>query len=636
MSLRISLAKIAVSFIALSLLFASYQMMLASGENSEPKVIMLRLEDVGPGGEYSNMDQLGKLRTVLEYLAQQGVHYQIGVIPRWVNYSEEGLTYSRSLDQLGDLYTESLVAILKNAAKEGAVIGMHGFTHQAGETKRADGHQETGIGNEFNVADMPETAAPAFAEQRVTEGLKIFDAVGITPAFWETPHYHGAVEQYPVFASQFGIIYENEITQPSQTEIHLKTDINKGAGARTRGVAYVPTPYSYIPYNKDEKLITDQLGKTDKLPSFFYHAFLEFKFLQPVVDENGTQVYRNGLPEYAYPEKSKTNLQRLITAIKDRGYTFQSLLDEVPFTPWSELPAGTMGRNTRLGDATGDGQADAVIWQEQGQVEVRPGSYRGKRSDPLPAAAVWAQIPKQKGDLFSLKDANADGSADLWVIRAAGQLELYLAGSGIYSLSGTWKLPELPALSAVQVLRQRDGGFALAVVTANGAQLIPYTKQNGEWKRGEEKRGRVADYRTMQLIADKQTGADRLAYCRKTGNACIRLEVLPGGDSWTAERREIPLSGGMGDRQLAGDFNGDGLEDMLIWHDSDRRVSLYRQDADGNYAKLSSLGPWGLEGARPAAMDLDGDGRTDLALVEPDGSLDTAMSFQMREWIPEE
>lgn len=632
MSLRISLAKTAITFIVLTLLFASYQIMLASGENSEPKVIMLRLEDVGPGGEYSSMDQLGKLRTVLEYLAQQGVHYQIGVIPRWVNYGEKGLTYSRSLDQMGDLYTESLVAILKNAVQEGAVIGMHGFTHQVGETKRADGHQESGIGNEFNVPDVPETHTPAFAVQRITQGLQIFEAVGLRPAFWETPHYHGAVEQYPAFASQFGIIHENEITQPSQKEIHLKTDINKGAGAQTRGVAFVPTPYSYIPYNKDEKLILDQLGKTDKLPSFFYHAFLEFKFLQPVVDENGTQVYRNGLPEYAYPEKSKTNLQRLITAIKDRGYTFRSLLDEVPFTPWAMLPAGTISRSSRLGDVTGDGQVDTVFWRDQGQVEVRPGSYRGKRNDPLPAAEVWARIPKEKGDLFSLKDANADGSSDLWVIRAAGRLDLYLAGNGSYTLSGTWELPDLPALSAVQVLQQQGGGFTLAVVTANGTQLIPYIKQpGGEWKRGEEKRGRVADYRSMQLVTDHSTGADQLAYCRKTGNSCFRLEVLPGENSWTAERREISLSGGMGDRQLAGDFNGDGLEDMLIWNDSDRRVSVYRQDAEGNYNKLSSLGPWGLEGARPLVMDLDGDGRSDLVLMEPDGSVDTAMSLQMQQ-----
>ncbi|MDF2923258.1 MAG: repeat protein [Paenibacillaceae bacterium] len=631
MNLRISLAKIAVSFIVLTLLFASYQIMLASGENSEPKIVMLRLEDVGPGGEYSNMDQLGKLRTVLEYLAQQGVHYQIGVIPRWVNYSEQGLTYSRSLDQLGDLYTESLVAILKSASQEGAVIGMHGFTHQVGETKRADNHQETGIGNEFNVADVPETATPAFAVQRLAEGLKIFDTVGLAPSFWETPHYHGAVAQYPVFASQFGIIYENEITQPSQTDIHLKTDTNKWSGAQTRGAAFVPTPYSYIPYNKDDKLIMDQLGKTDKLPSFFYHPFLEFKFLLPVQGEFGTQIYRNGLPEYAYPEKSKTNLQRLITNIKARGYTFRSLHDVVPFTPWSELPAGTMGSNTRLGDATGDGQADAVTWRDQGQVEVRPGSYRGKRNDSLPAATVWAQITKQKGDLFSLKDANEDGTADLWVIRAVGQLEMYLADKGKYIHSGTWKLPDLPALSAAQVLRQRSGGFSLAVVTANGAQLIPYTKQDGEWKRGEGRRGRVADYRAGQVVTDKETGADHLAYCHRTGNSCIRLEVLPGSNSWTAERTEVSLSGGMGDRQLAGDFNGDGLEDMLIWDDSDRRVSLYRQDADGSYNKLSSLGPWGLKGTRPVAVDLDGDGRTDLALLEPDGSLDTAMSFQMLE-----
>ena len=135
----------------------------------------------------------------------------------------------------------------------------------------------------------------------------------------------------------------------------------------------------------------------------------------------------------------------------------------------------------------------------------------------------------------------------------------------------------------------------------------------------------------MQLLTDKQTGADQLSYCRKTGNSCIRLEVMPGENTWTAERREISLAGGMGDRQLAGYFIGDGLEYMLVWNDSDRRVTLYRQDEEGSYNKFSTLGPWGLEGARPLVMDLDGDGRSDLALMEPDGSLDTAISFQMQQ-----
>lgn len=626
--LRVSFLKICLSFIAISIVLTSYNMLLASGEQSEPKAVLLRLEDVGPGGEYSDFEQLGKLRAVLEFLGEQGVSFQIGVIPKWVNYSAEGRIYNRSLDQTGDLYVDAFNRLLKQASEAGAVIGMHGYTHQVGETKRADGHQESAIGNEFRVDGLPETSTPAFAEERLAEGLKIFSEAGLKPWFWETPHYHGALEQYPVFASHFGIIYENEPAMPSQTSLQLRMDANAGGGAATRGAAYVPTPFSYIPYNKDERLILDQLGKSDRLPSFFYHAFLEFKHLQPVTDDAGNPVYRDGLPDYKYPDKSKTNLQKLIAAIKERGYRFYSLHDFVPFTPWSQVPAASAGKGMKLADADGDGQLDAVTWNEaDGTVRVKPGAYRGSRSDVQPEAGQWAVIPRQKGDLFSLKDENGDGKADLWIVRASGKLELYRSGNSAFRFARSWKLPSLSASEEAYVLRSRDGSFTLALLSNDGTELVPYYFRKDAWKRGKENRGRAAVYRSMQELRDPSTGADQLAYCRKSASICTRLELLPGDTGWTAERQTLNLPV-IGDKQLIGDYNGDGLDDILTWEESGRRVTVYRQTEDGGYDKLSSFGPWGLSGAKPVVADLDGNGKTDLAALEPDGTVDTALSFQ--------
>jgi hypothetical protein len=630
MILRLSFTKVLLCFLMLSIILTFYHMLMASGEQSEPKAVLLRLEDVGPGGEYSNMDQLGKLRAVLEYLGEQGVHYQIGVIPKWVNYSADQNIYDKSLDQTGDLYVDALVRLLRNAADSGAVIGMHGYTHQVGEVKRQDGHQESGIGNEFNVEGLPLTQSPGFAEERLTEGLRIFEASGLKPAFWETPHYHGAAEQYPVFSSHFGILYENELSVPNQTAVHLKTDLNTHSGAVSRGAAYVPTPYSYIPYNKDEKLILDQLGKTDRLPSFFYHAFLEFKHLVPVTDANGEQLYRDGMPEYRYPDRSKTNLQKLIVSIKERGYRFYSLMDYVPFTPYSKLPAGTAVKGTKLEDVTGDGQLDTVQWKNNGVVEVRAGEYRGWRNDPQTEPRRWAVVPKQKGDLFTLKDANGDGKADLWIVRAAGLLELYRSEGESFTPAGSWKLPSLPALGEVHMMKQADGSLVLAVLSSNGAELIPYYLRDGEWKQGKENRGRVAAYRSLQPAVNPVTGADQLVYCRKSSGACFRLEVEPGESEWSVDRQNVQLPS-TGDRQLVGDFNGDGLEDLLIWEETDRRATVYRQKADGSYIKLSSFGPWGMPGSKILTADLDGNGKLDIAVVEPDGSMDTALSYQMSE-----
>lgn len=616
------------SFILLSLLVTSYQMLLASGEQSEPKAILLRLEDVGPGGEYSNIDQLGKLRAVLGYLQEHGVPYQIGVIPRWVNYSEQGLSYERSLDDQGDLYTDSLVRLLKQAADQGAVIGMHGYTHQVGQGKRADGHQETGIGNEFDVADLPETSSPSFAEERLAKGLKIFKAAGLPLGFWETPHYHGAAAQYPVFASHFGLLYENKHGQASQPDLQMSTESNLSQGAGSRGAAYVPTPYSYIPYNKDEQLILNQLGKTDRLPSFFYHAFLEFKHLLPVTDESGEQVYKDGLPEYRYPDKSKSNLQKLIVSIHERGYEFYSLYDYAPFTPWTQLSAGIWSQGAKLGDATGDGQLDTVVWQQgTGKVTVAPGQYRGDRDAAQPERETWATLPRQKGDLFSVKDGDGDGKADLWIVRASGQLELYLSDGHNFKSSGKWKLVSLPELSAIYMMKQADGHLVLAALTKDGTELIPYYDEAGVWKSGKSTTGRPAAYRSLQQVVNPETGADQLAYCRKGTGNCARLEVTAGSDQWTVDRQSIALPH-YGDRLLLGDYNGDGREDVLVWEDNGRKATVYRQNEAGSYAKLSSMQPWGISGARPFTADFDGNGKLDLGLIEPDGTVDTGLSYQ--------
>lgn len=612
----------------MSLVMAFYYMVLASGEQREPKVVLLRLEDVGPGGQYEGMDQLGKLRAVLEYLAGQGVHYQIGVVPKWLNYSSDGLSYSKSIDDPGDLYTVSLVKLLSAAEESGAVIGMHGYTHQAGEVKRADGHQESAIGNEFNVDGLPETTSLPFAEERLDKGIRIMQAAGIRPYFWETPHYHGKPEQYPVFGSRFGLIYENDPLNLKQAQPALAEGASKHSAAASRQMVYIPTPYSYIPYNKDENLILDQLGKSERLPSFFYHAFLEFKHLQPVTDQNGEQVYRDGLPEYRYPDKNKTILQKLTASIRERGYRFYSLTDLIPFTPWSRLPAGNAKVAPVLGDVTGDGQMDMVRWLDNGSVEVQPGEYRGMRNDPLPSSSKWISVPKKKGDLFGLKDVDGDGQADLWIVRSEGSLELYRSSGGQFIPNGHWQLPDYPAGSeALHLLKSRDGSVALALLSNNGTELTPFYQEEGGWHKGRSVRGRAAAFRDLQQIANPENGADQLAYSRSSG-LLVRMELLPGEGDWTVSRETVNLPEAA-DRQLRGDFNGDGLEDILLWDNQERAVLIFLQTASGQFVPSSApLGPWGVPGSKPVVADLDGNGKKDLLLVHPDGSMETALSFQ--------
>lgn len=628
LKISVSFMKIAVSFFLLTAVWTAYSLVEASGEFSEPKAVLLRLEDVGPGGEYSTAEQLGKLRAVLEMLGEKGVRFQIGVIPKWVNYSETGLSYERSLDQSSDSYIQAFVKLLKDAEQRGAVIGMHGYTHQAGTAKRADGHQETGIGNEFDASGLPESSTPAFADSRLKEGLGIFAAAGLRPAFWETPHYHSAKEQHRVFRSYFGIMYENDPDQPKQNFLYIHRDPSAGLGQTARDAAYVPTPFSYIPYNRDEKLILDQLGRSDRLPSFFYHAFLEFRHLIPVLDPDGMPVYRDGLPEYGYPDKDKSNLQKLIVSFHERDYRFYSLLDYVPFVPWSEIIGSASGKPVKRGDVTGDGQLDGVQWLEgSGTVTVGAGNFRGQRNKPIPEPESWATIPRRSGDLYAVKDENGDGRADLWIIRAAGKVELYRSTGHSFGFAGSWTLQNAPALEELYILKRSDGSLVLAGLSDGGTMLVPFLKAGNVWKAGEALRGRAASFRSLQAVKNTKTGEDQLAHCRRDTGTCFRLELPEGRMKWTVTREDPGLPH-TGDLLKLGDFNGDGREDVLSWNESGRVATVYRRTAEGNLAKLSSFGPWGEAGAKMVVEDFDGNGKLDIGAAHQDGSLDLALSYQ--------
>lgn len=610
-----------------------YHMVTVSGEQSEPKIMLLRLEDVGPGGQYDSIEQLGKLRTVLEYFEQQGVRYQIGVIPRWINILPDKSVYNRSLDQRDDPYIEAFGRLLRQAASAGAVIGMHGYTHQVGTELRSDGQHESGIGNEFDVKDMQETATASFADERVREGLRIMDEAGIVPYFWEAPHYHTAPEQQQVFRSYFGLIYENVLENPKQPAVQYVQEANSGYGAPSFGSVYVPTPFSFIPYNRDERLILDQLGKSERIPSFFYHPFLEFKYLLPVLDENGRQVIRDGLPEFKYSDKAKSNMQKLIPAVKERGYTFYSIHDYVPFTPAHHvrLPGGKASQ-VKWADVSGDRQADAVAWDEvSGAVTVQRCDFRSRRNAQQPAAEQWAIIPRGIGDQFVLFDGNRDGYADLWIVRASGLLEEYWSDGRKFSRGVSARVGMPMPLAAAEALRLPNGGWAIAGPAADEGYLYGFVNEKGVWKTVEPVKWKNSiPFQNVQLSLDGNTGAEHMLFLKKRGGSGFRLEIQTDGGKpkWKSAKIDLDLPDDDGIVRV-GDFNGDGLEDALVWDEETNGFAVFKRASEGVYRKLSSFGPWGRQNGRLMLEDFDGNGKVDLGLINlDDRTVDVALSFE--------
>ncbi|MEF3303903.1 DUF2334 domain-containing protein [Paenibacillus sp. GYB003] len=625
---RVMLAVMAV-FI---LLYALY-LVPAVGNDNMPKQILLRLEDVGPGGQYGTVEQLGKLRAVLRLLERNGVRYQIAVIPRWVNVSKDGSRYDVSIDRTDDEYVRAFDSLLRMAERDGAVLGMHGYTHQVGDAYRNDGQQESGGGNEFYIPDVKETMTTAYASMRVEQGAETFRRAGFFPYFWEAPHYHTLPEQDAVFRNYFGLHFQANV-QINRNALYpqYSTERNTGYGAPSLGAVYVPTPLSYIPYNRDVDIITNQLGKSDKLPALFFHPFLEFKHLLPVTDEEGNPLLEDGLPLYDYPAEAKSPLQKLLPRLADKGYRFMSLTDFIPFVPAHSVKVGNGKEGAvELEDVNGDGQSDIVDWDKsKNEVNVTEGRFRGLRNEAAPPPKVWCKLKYEKGDVWTMLDDDGDGRADLWVMRANGTIESYRSKGNEFVFSRSWKKSK-QGWTQMMALRKTGGEWVIAGEAADGSQLESYALKKGEpvalaprpWDRNFPIPLTVGD-----LDGD---GNDSLLIPFPHSSRWLELSPDTSALKWKRKVLQLTIPTGEDGQVKIGDFNGDGKQDVLFWNAEEKKLAVYRQTGPLQFELLSRMGPWGHSGGRLFAKDLNGDGRHDIAELSNDEPyVDTAMSFQSK------
>ncbi|MDQ1910128.1 DUF2334 domain-containing protein [Paenibacillus sp. GD4] len=626
---KYKLARYVVSVLLVSVIVTAYHMISVEGEARLPKFVMMRLEDIGPGGQYETPEGLGKLRAILEYLRDEKVSYHLAVIPRWINISPDGSRYDVSLDQTDNPLAAAFVQILKDAVRGGATLGMHGYTHQVGSVRRDDGHHESGIGNEFNNPGSAETMPASYGEQRMKEGLAVLEHVGLKPQFWEAPHYRSTPEQDQVFRSYFGLHYQAEVQEHRNAQtVHYENKRNKASGASSLGAAYIPTPYDYIPYNKDEKVIVDRVGTTGHVASFFFHPFLDFKQLIPVINEDGEPVMRDGIPEYRLPDTNRSLLQKLIAGLRAKGYTFYSIQDYVPFTPAHSIGLSG-GSKSMVGDVNGDGQADLVTWDTKtGNLHVVECNFRGQRNEAQPAPALWGQAAYVQGATAALSGADGSRSAVLWTLSPKGQLESYRVTGRQFRREGSWRT-EQAGWSTMIVIPQANGASLLAGLSKDRRQLNGLLVTSG----GDVKPLKPFSFRSEQKaelqLHKGQEGITSLLSVKSGASSGFELIPDIGSLTWRLQRTAVSVPNESGVLKL-GDFNGDGREDVLRWDPDSMSGSVYLKQENDEYKLLSFYGPWGRGGSglQPLIADLDGNGTSDLAVMNrEEGYLDTALSF---------
>lgn len=280
---------------------------------------LLRLEDIGPGGYYETTEGQIKLRAVADYLYMQNIPFHVAVISRFIDPNRE---YDCTISNPFDAVSVRFVDTLQTLRTRGGSLGMHGYTHQHGQSVSGEGYE---FAYEGCLKDCPPDDSPislsgtvhmqrSYAYARFHMGLSAFQAAGLRPDWFETPHYAASTVQRKILEACSWLMYENNPLEPSRRQV---TSIS--AASIVGRTYYVPTPLGYVSgedTNRDVTRIMNEVSdyRQEDLASFFYHPFLEFPYIH----------IRKYAPPY-YEEQ--TPLKRLIQHMLTSGRRFVNMQD---------------------------------------------------------------------------------------------------------------------------------------------------------------------------------------------------------------------------------------------------------------------------------------------------------------------
>lgn len=602
---------------------------------------LIRLEDIGPGGWYETEEQQAKLLVIAQFLHHQQIPFHLAVIPRYVDPVHR---VDRSIDDLHDEVSLRFARLLRRMIALGASLGIHGYTHQYGESVSGDGFE---FAYPECCANCPPDDPPealhslrqlqqSYAYQQVQRAHKMFKAAGLTAVWYETPHYTASSVQRHIIEICNGILYESPPSSPDARRAALQ---HTPDDPMTNGTIYVPTPLYYVAGDKIEEEVT-RMERTlqnftgdRELASFFYHPYLEFPYIRFLAD--GTVHYEEHSP-----------LRRIIQSFNRERKSFVTITSILPFIPdfretrWQDR--STMNRPKFL-QATRKEQPDRWIvrdeannlWYDATFGVLSPIKLHNGIQYIRPILADWPLYP---GGTAMVGDYDGDGSVDAAVWHAElGICEVALGSGSRLVPSGHW-LCESGAVDWKALTGDLDGDgrhdlFLWDPVTGKAA--IAYSSGCHFYSPLIQHEVSVQGEGVIPSIGDVNgDGLDDLVVWNSDSGTCqVWLssgKQLVDAGNWYSDKDSIgsPIS------VMLGDVDGDGLKDLiLVEHIAGKWLVLYSSGtAFGRQEER--FGPWVAgESMTPLIGDLTGNGRVSLLAWSPNrlgGTLDAAINSRDR------
>ena len=223
---------------------------------TEPSnVALIRLEDFTAGWCYLSAENQTKFKCMSDLMYSNGVKYHITWIPRFKDPSNKIDNNLLSEDSITNVGFVNLLDYLIN---HNASIGLHGYTHQSGDSTSGAG------------IELSDTINSSTEDTRgvIENSIDLCSALNIKYDFFESPHYAENATQKNILEDYFQYIYE-------------PFDVNNDNNIYKHGNhLYMPTPLGYVENNDVSKIIDGiSSSEEDILASFFYHPYLEYDYI---------------------------------------------------------------------------------------------------------------------------------------------------------------------------------------------------------------------------------------------------------------------------------------------------------------------------------------------------------------------
>ncbi len=279
------------------------------------------------------------------------------------------------------------------------------------------------------------------------------------------------------------------------------------------------------------------------------------------------------------------------------------------FAPIPAYPSGGgTARYVRTADFNGDGKQDVVVSNDNGKVTLLLGKGDGSFLAPRTIATLAGAPP------IAIGDFNRDGRQDVAISSyATSSVKIYL-GHG----DGTFAAPVSVAAGAPTSFIESadingDHNLDLVVMTAKNV-LVLLGNGNGTF----QKPIATAD-QNSGLIAVGDVNRDGHPDVITTSGTTGNVQVFLGQGNGKFRALPAFFESSLPTQLVLADLNGDGKLDLVSGQFganffSVDAVFLQRGNGDGTFGSPVAL-PAGYAGVSMTAVDLNGDGRLDLAVA---------------------